>query len=220
MPTRRSPSKFQRADESAASSNTARNLGGVGDEVGAAALGRRVGESLRHLRKQRGLSLDQLAGSSGVSRAALSQIEGSRTNPTLSVLWKVAVGLGVPFQALLGADAAGRTQVLRIGDAPPLRSTDGRMESRLLSPAGATQGLDVYELRFLPKALHRSEPHGHGTTETLIVLTGALRMSVGDEMHDLAPGDSIFFHADEPHSYESRSSHETRCIDIIAYGRP
>jgi quercetin dioxygenase-like cupin family protein len=154
-----------------------------------------------------------------VSRAALSQIEGSRTNPTLSVLWKVAVGLGIPFQALLGGDTAGRTQVLRAGDAPPLRSTDGRMESRLLSPAGASQGLDVYELRFLPKAVHKSEPHGQGTTETVVVLTGALRVAVADEAHDLAPGDSMFFRADVPHSYESRSSHETRCIDIISYGR-
>jgi len=93
------------------------------------------------------------------------------------------------------------------------------MESRLLSPAGASQGLDVYELRFMPKALHRSEAHGQGTTETVVVLTGALRVSVGDEAHDLAPGDSMFFRADSPHAYESRSSHETRCIDVISYGR-
>jgi quercetin dioxygenase-like cupin family protein len=67
--------------------------------------------------------------------------------------------------------------------------------------------------------LHRSEAHGAGTTETLIVLTGAIRVTAGDETHDLAPGDTMFFHADVPHSYENRSSHETRCIDIISYGR-
>jgi mannose-6-phosphate isomerase-like protein (cupin superfamily) len=44
-------------------------------------------------------------------------------------------------------------------------------------------------------------------------------VAVADEAHDLAPGDSMFFRADVPHSYESRSSHETRCIDIISYGR-
>jgi transcriptional regulator with XRE-family HTH domain len=216
-PTRRL--KGRRSDSEASAPTVARRLAAGGDEVGAAALGRRVGDSLRELRKRRGLSLDQLAAASGVSRAALSQIEGSRTNPTLSLLWKVAVGLGVPFHTLLGDNESGRPQVLRSGDAPPLRSTDGRMESRLLSPAGATQGLDVYELRFLPKALHQSEPHGQGTTEILVVLTGALRVAVGDETHDLAPGDSMFFRADAPHSYESRSSHDTRCIDIISYGR-
>src|SRR5215471_16543873 len=120
MPARRTQSKPRPAEE--APPTPARRVLQAGDEVGAAALGRRVGDSLRRLRKERGLSLDQLAASSGVSRAALSQIEGSRTNPTLTLLWKVAVGLGVPFQALLGGEAGGRTQVLRAGDAPPLRS--------------------------------------------------------------------------------------------------
>jgi transcriptional regulator with XRE-family HTH domain len=188
-----------------------------GDEVGAAALGRTVAESLKKLRKSRQMSLDQLAESSGVSRAALSQIEGARTNPTLAVLWKIAVGLHVPFHALLGTAEGTPTRVLRVGDAQVLRSADGRMESRLLSPAGASQNVDVYELRFAPKGVLQSEPHAGGTSETVIVLTGALRVSVGDEAHDLAPGDSIFFHADVPHSYESRSTHETRCLDIVAY---
>jgi transcriptional regulator with XRE-family HTH domain len=187
--------------------------------VGAAALGRQVADSLKRLRNERRLSLDQLAVVSGVSRAALSQIEGARTNPTLAVLWKVAVGLGVPFQALLGAGEGSTTRVLRAGDAAPLRSADGRMESRLLSPAGAAQNVDVYELRFLPKGLHRSDPHAAGTVETVVVLTGALRICVGDEVHDLAPGDSIFFHADAPHSYENRSTHESRCLDVVVYAR-
>jgi len=216
MPARRSTS-LPRAEDAVPARS--KRVAEGGDEIGAAALGRKVAESLRKLRKDRRLSLDQLATASGVSRAALSQVEGSRTNPTLSLLWKVAVGLGVPFQTLLGGEQTGRPQVLRAGDTAPLRTADGRMESRLLSPAGATQSTDVYELKFLPKGLHRSEPHAEGTTEVLIVLTGALRVVVGDETHDLAPGDSMFFRADVPHSYESRSSHDTRCIDIISYAR-
>jgi XRE family transcriptional regulator, regulator of sulfur utilization len=190
-----------------------------GDEVGAAELGRRVADNLRRLRKERALSLDQLAAASGVSRAALSQIEGSKTNPTLAVLWKIAVGLAVPFQALLGAENIGRASVLRAGDTPPMRTADGRMESRLLSPAGASPGVEVYELRFLSRGTLRSEAHGTGTTETLVVLTGTLRMIVADEVHDLAPGDSIHFRADVPHTYENSSAREARCLNVIVYGR-
>jgi transcriptional regulator with XRE-family HTH domain len=182
-------------------------------------VGRRVGQSVRRLRKERGLSLDQLSLSSGVSRAALSHIEGAHANPTLSLLWKVAVGLGVPFHLLLGKEQNRKSRLLREGDAPRLRSADGRMESRLLSPAGATHGHDVYQLRFLPNGVHRSEPHGEGTTEILIVLSGALRVAIGEEAQELLAGDCIFFHADVPHSYESRSSHESRCINVISYGR-
>ena len=190
----------------------------TGDDVGAADLARRVAETLRRLRKERRLSLDQLAQASGVSRAALSQIEGAKTNPTLAVLWKIAVGLGVPFQGLLGVEEVGKAFVLRAGDSSPLRSADGRMESRLLSPAGATPGVEVYELKFAPRGVLRADPHSAGTSETVVLLTGALRVSVGDESHDLLPGDTIFFRADLPHGYENRSTREARCLDIISYG--
>jgi XRE family transcriptional regulator, regulator of sulfur utilization len=190
-----------------------------GDVFGAAELARHVAESLRHHRKIQQLSLDDLAQKSGVSRAALSQIEGARTNPTLAVLWKIAVGLGMPFQQLLGTQAGAGPKILRAGDSPPLRSANGQMESRLLSPGGAPPGLEVYELRLSSRGSYQSEPHSQGTTETLIVLTGALRMTVGDESYELATGDTIFFNADVPHIYESRSSHPTRCLNVISYPR-
>jgi len=60
----------------------------AGDELGAAEMARRVAEVLKRLRAERRLSLDDLARRSGVSRAALSQIEGARTNLRLAVLWK------------------------------------------------------------------------------------------------------------------------------------
>jgi transcriptional regulator with XRE-family HTH domain len=190
-----------------------------GDVFGAAELARHVAESLRHHRKIQQLSLDDLAQKSGVSRAALSQIEGARTNPTLAVLWKIAVGLGMPFQQLLGSQAGSGPKILRAGDSPPLRSANGQMESRLLSPGGAPPGLEVYELRLSPRGAYQSEAHSKGTTETLVVLTGALRMTVGDESYELATGDTIFFNADVTHTYESRSSHPTRCLNVIAYPR-
>jgi transcriptional regulator with XRE-family HTH domain len=192
---------------------------GSGDELGAAEVARRVANGLKHFRKISGLSLDDLATRSGVSRAALSQIEGTRTNPTLSVLWKVAVGLNVPFHELLGVSEDGGAKVLRAGDTPPLKSGDGRMESRLVSPGGSSSDVEIYELRFLPKAIHRSEPHGRGTLETLVVMSGALRLLLDDSEHELLPGDTIFFKADVPHAYENRSSHETRCFNVIRYQR-
>lgn len=190
-----------------------------GDVFGAAELARQVAEALRHHRRTQQLSLDDLAQRSGVSRAALSQIEGARTNPTLSVLWKIAVGLGMPFQELLGTQSNSGPRVLRAGDTPALRTASGQMESRLLSPGGSSPGVEVYELRLAPRGSHPSEPHSVGTTETVVVLTGALRMIIEDQSYDLATGDSIFFNADVRHVYESRSSHATRCINVIAYSR-
>lgn len=190
-----------------------------GDELGAAEMSRRVAESLKRYRRLLNLSLDELAAKSGVSRAALSQIEGSKTNPTLSVLWKIAVGLGVPFQALLELPDEFSPKVLRAGSGTVLRSADDRFESRLLSPGGATPGIELYELRLAPRCIHKSDAHGRGTTETLVVLKGAIRMVVGEHEHELATGDTIFFRADVEHAYENRASHESRCLNVIEYAR-
>lgn len=220
MPKATSLSKRNRGTDAAA----AEGGGGLeeltgGDEIGAAELTRRVAENVRAVRKVRGYSLDDLAARSGVSRASLSQIETAKTNPTIAILWKIASGLGVPFAALLGDERVERVRVLRRGDQQVLRSADARMESRPLMPAGASPSVELYELRLAPRAVSASEPHARGTTETLVVLTGVLRLRVGDEVHDLAAGDSVFFHADVPHSYENPGRIEARYHDVIAYTR-
>jgi transcriptional regulator with XRE-family HTH domain len=196
----------------------ARAAAAPGDDVGAAELGRRVAENLRARRKARGMSLDDLAQASGVSRAALSQIETCKSNPTVGVLWKIAVGLAIPFAELIGAPRSSAV-VLRRGDAQVLRSADGKFESRPLTPAGASPIVELYELRLSARSTHASEAHAPGTSEMLVVLTGSLRMHVADEVFDLGAGDTISFAADRPHTYENPGGSEARYHNVIVYDR-
>jgi XRE family transcriptional regulator, regulator of sulfur utilization len=190
-----------------------------GDDIGAAELTRRVADNLRVLRKHRDLSLDELAARSGVSRATLSQVETCKTNPTIAILWKIAAGLGVPFASLLGEERVERVRVLRRGDAQVLRSADGRLESRPLTPAGASPSVECYELRLAARGISRSEPHAKGTCESLTVLTGVLKLQVGSEVVELSAGDSVFFEADEAHAYENPGRVEARYHNAIIYPR-
>jgi transcriptional regulator with XRE-family HTH domain len=189
-----------------------------GDDVGAADLARRVAENLREKRRDRGLSLDQLAQASGVSRAALSQIESCKSNPSLSVLWKIAVGLQIPFSELLG-ESGPTVNLLRRADTQVLRSADGRMESRPATPAGLSRHLEVYELRLAARSTHASEAHAPGTSELIIVLSGSLRMHVGNDKYELGAGDALAFPADRPHAYENFGAGEARYHDVIIYPR-
>jgi XRE family transcriptional regulator, regulator of sulfur utilization len=189
----------------------------AGDKIGAADLAVRVAERLREQRKRRDLSLDQLAQLTGVSRAALSQIETRKTNPTIGVLWKISAGLGVAFSDLIGETQTGLS-VLRRGETQLLRSLDGKFESRPLMPARGIPQLEMYELRLTARARHASEPHGPGTREIVVVLSGSMKVTVGDHSDELGPGDSMVFDANKPHVYENSGSSEARCHDVIVYG--
>lgn len=189
-----------------------------GDELGAAELTARVADSVREHRKRRNLSLDQLAQLTGVSRAALSQIETRKTNPTIGVIWKIASGLGIAFSDLIGEARAGLS-VLRRGESQLLRSLDAKFESRPLMPAAGIPQIEMYELRLSARARHASEPHGPGTREIVVVLSGSVRLTVGDHTDDLGAGDSVVFDANKPHVYENPGNSEARYHDVIVYGR-
>ena len=67
---------------------------------------RRFAERLRGLRRDAGLSQQQLAGLSGVGMATIARIEAAGQSPRLATMRKLAVAMGVPVQALMMDDWA------------------------------------------------------------------------------------------------------------------
>jgi len=175
-----------------------------------------VGSNLRRLRTRRGLSLERLASISGVSRAMLGQIETGKSVPTISLLWKVATSLDVPFSALIAAEDTNSTVVLKREKAKILESSQGRFTSRALFPFDEKRKAEFYELRIAPKHVEESEAHAVGTIENLTVAKGRVEIELnGARTELLAEGDSIFFKADVPHSYRNIDPKETAVVYLV-----
>src|SRR6218665_3809825 len=128
-----------------------------------------VGRNLKRLRTERGLSLEKLSQSSGVSRAMLGQVELGQSAPTINVLWKMARALDVPFSALLAAQPTTGARVLRADAAKRLLSSDGSFQSRALFPFEESRRVEFYELKLAPKGVEKAEAHAPGTVENLVV---------------------------------------------------
>src|SRR5215207_2467660 len=107
---------------------------GSADMVDEVASGR-LGERVRELRRERGLTLEALAERSGVSRAMISKVERGEKNPTLVVAAKVAEGLGVSLSQLVGFDERREVIVVPRGRQMVMRDSRTGFERRLLSPA-------------------------------------------------------------------------------------
>jgi len=177
-----------------------------------------LGRNLRRLRTQRGHSLERLAKLSGVSRAMIGQIETGKSTPTISLLWKIATALDVPFATLLAAEATSGTAVLRRDEAKVLSSSDGRFTSRALFPFDNERRVEFYELRLAPNHREDAEAHAPGTKENLIVASGKVEITSAHERPvTLGEGDAILFEADVPHSYRNLASQEAVLYLVMTY---
>ena len=176
-----------------------------------------VGKNLKRLRTERGLSLEKLAQSSGVSRAMLGQVELGQSAPTINVLWKMARALDVPFSALITSSASSGAKVLRSEAAKRLMSSDGSFQSRALFPFDEPRRVEFYELKLAPKGSEKAEAHAAGTTENLVVARGAVEIVVGGDTHELEAGDAILFEADQPHVYRNAGTSEAVLYLVMTY---
>ena len=60
-----------------------------------------ISKNLKQIRKEKGLTLEDLSEISGVSKSMLGEIERGSTNPTILVLWKIADGFKIPLTRLI-----------------------------------------------------------------------------------------------------------------------
>lgn len=177
-----------------------------------------LGRNLRRLRTRRGHSLERLARQSGVSRAMLGQIETGKSVPTISVLWKVASALDVPFAQLLESEPSRGPCILRGSESKLLTSNDGRFTSRALFPFEGSRTVEFYQLRIAPLHRETAEAHFPGTRENLVVARGVVEISVGsDKPVTLAEGDAALFDADVPHVYRNLVTNEAVLYLVMTY---
>jgi rhodanese-related sulfurtransferase/transcriptional regulator with XRE-family HTH domain len=176
-----------------------------------------VGENLHKLRSQRGLTLDALAQSTGLSRTLLGQIELGQASPSVAVVWKIAKAFDVHFSALLASAQPRSNQVLRAAQAKRLVSPDGRFSSRALYDPSEKADVEFYELYLGPRSREDALAHQPGTRENLIVTAGRVEIEIGGERFELGKGDAILFTADKPHSYVNPGNEDCWMYLVMTY---
>jgi transcriptional regulator with XRE-family HTH domain len=175
-----------------------------------------VGENLRHLRRKQGLSLEQLAAVSGVSRAMLGQIETGKSAPTINLLGRIAEALKVSVAGLIANPGAGGTVVVPRDRATIVASGEGGYVSRALFPWGDPQNVEIYEVTVAPNHSEVFGASAPGTKKNLVIISGDLEVAVGeDSLTRLCSGDAILFNADAPHSFLNPTDGEAKAFLVV-----
>ena len=164
----------------------------------------RLGGRVRELRRGRGLTLDALAGRSGVSRAMISKLERGEKNPTLVVAAKLAEGLGVTLSQLAGVEERREVVVVPRERRMVMRDPETGFERQLLSPNFVGRGVEFIRNE-IPEGSTSGEfpPHRRGVEEHIVVERGSLRATLGGEQYLLGEGDTVYFEADVPHRFDN-----------------
>jgi transcriptional regulator with XRE-family HTH domain len=170
-----------------------------------------LGRVIRDARKVKRLSLEELAARSGVSSGLLSQIERGFGNPSFVTLTKIAVALDIPMTAFYQGPAGDRQAVVTKRDRKVLTLAYEGITYELLTPdfKGPFQ---LTRSTIPPRFENSSRPMTHDGRETLHVLSGKLKMTVGDQTFDLAEGDSLTFDSSVPHWYVNPLAREVELI--------
>jgi transcriptional regulator with XRE-family HTH domain len=156
------------------------------------------------MRRAKQMTLSKLAEAAGCSESMLSKVEMQRSEPSLTLLRRLAAALEVNVAALF--DDVEQTVVLRAGSRPRL----GPEGLRRGDGVSLEQLVPFHAGSLLQANIHIVEPGGrsdgliqHEGEEVGYLLSGTIDLEVGGEVHRLGPGDSFHFRSERPHGYSN-----------------
>jgi transcriptional regulator with XRE-family HTH domain len=181
-----------------------------------------VGGRVKRLRTQAGLTLEEFAAQSGVSRAMLSKVERGEKSPTLAIIVRIAKGLNVSMSTLMGAEPdAAQAAVIRKAQRLSFRDPETGFERHNLSPTHLDNDLEFLLHRIPPGESSGELPAYKVPTEKyLVVHEGQLTVQSGDTQYVLKTGDSFYFDVREPYRFINAGKTPCAYYLVIRRRRP
>jgi transcriptional regulator with XRE-family HTH domain len=173
-----------------------------------------IGPKVRKLRKQAGLSLQQLAEQSNVSAAAIHKIEQSGMVPTITTLLKVAGALGRPVSYFVEEDDPSSDPTVHTPHSvarPIFTSHTGIDLAGITGPYGRFL-LAAARATIEPGASSGDTPLEHPGEELVYVLSGELELTVNGRAFLLGPSDALHFRTVQQHAWRNPGTEQTAAL--------
>jgi transcriptional regulator with XRE-family HTH domain len=179
-----------------------------------------IGNKLRRLRLRKSMGLLELSKHTGLSPALLSKLERDVMHPTLPTLLRISLVFSVGLDYFFTAERKPVLEIVRKGDRMrfPDSPEDGKaayyFES--LDFPVAQRALNSYLAHFESIELKDARPHAHPGIEFLYLISGKLELRVGDDKHELAESDAVYFDSTAPHSYRGIGAKRATALVVTA----
>lgn len=173
-----------------------------------------LGSRVRQLRAKTGQSVRAFAEATGFSASFISQLETGVVSPSLGSLEKIAEALGVTLRDLFVDANEGRPLIVRRGDRPHASSSWSRAHIEAVGIAG--QKLTALLITLEPEGRSGKRPRAQPREELGFVMEGKVRLTLGEEEHELRKGDSAVVPAGVPRLWVNATSRKARVLIVSA----
>lgn len=178
---------------------------GAGAAHGAAHDEATPGERVRRLRRKRGLSQAELGAAAGIAPSTISRLEHDRRQARLELLQPLARALGIGIEVLVGTGTPD----------PRVHTRAARRGGVEIQPLGSAPGpLQTFKTT-IDAATVEPTPMTHDGYEWLYVLSGRLRLVLGEHDLVLAPGEVAEFDTRTPHWLGSTGDGPVEVLSIF-----
>ncbi|MCL6450181.1 MAG: XRE family transcriptional regulator [Acetobacteraceae bacterium] len=176
-----------------------------------------LGDTVRRIRKAKGLTLQEVSRLTGLSVGFLSQVEHSQSTPSLASLRKIAEALDCSVFTLLAAEDGG-VCLVRKAERRSVKWPNRRVAFEVLSPHHPKNRMGLALVRLRPGMVtsDRPLPHQQEGEEFAHVLDGRVSLELGDTTFVLEEGDSIYFNCSIPHRYCNHSEEGAALLTAVS----
>jgi len=182
----------------------------LGVQAASELMNRELGTRIRRIRTERGLTLGDVAQSTGLSASMLSMLERGKTGVSVGSLVAVASALGVAIGDLFQPTRSPELSLVRFDQQQELSIGPGI--SRRVIQRSRTHGLEVAMLTLAPGTHTGTELVRHEGQEIVVVQEGTLTVEIADSSNELEVGDSLRLNAEVPHRFVNRGSRRSRVL--------
>jgi transcriptional regulator with XRE-family HTH domain len=168
-----------------------------------------VGPRLKRIRAQRRVTLTDLSKRTGISKSTLSRLENGQRRPSLELLLPLAQTYRVPLDDLVGAPETGD---------PRIRLKPRRLHGRMVLPLTRhPDGVQAWKI-VIPESQSTPSLRVHDGYEWLYVLSGRMRLILGDRDFVVGVSEGAEFDTRQPHWFGSTGAGSAEVLSI--FGRP
>lgn len=173
-----------------------------------------VGSRVAERRAALDISLKELEGRTGVSRAMISRIERGEVHASAVLLDKLCAGLGLTLSALF--ERATASPLARRADQPAWQDPYSRYIRRDVAPSGTGSPVRIVEVEFPAGAEVAFDRSRHRViSQHVWMLAGEMEVTVAGVVHRLATGDCLFMRLTDRNSFRNTSGQTARYAVVL-----